>query len=317
MNSRRLPAGYQIQNYKIERFLGEGTFGITYKAVDLNLNRPVAIKEFIPNEFSIRSDDGDVEPRNAECENIYRDGLLNYVKEAQALACFKHENIVQVYTFLRHHKTAYIIMEYVEGVTFSEWLRQNPNPAEESLIAIIRPILDGLHEVHEIGLLHRDIKPANIYICNNNRPVLLDFGAVKHSLPEGRTQELSAVILTQGYAPPEQYGKSGQGPWTDVYAVGVCLHLAVTGHKVKDAVERTSHVVNGMPDPQPSLRDVDLRNNYSTHFLNAIEQAIKLNSKDRIQNALSFKNKLINLSNQSTSSQESGTDYQENEQSWF
>ncbi|MFK7857677.1 MAG: SUMF1/EgtB/PvdO family nonheme iron enzyme [Granulosicoccus sp.] len=295
MNSKGLPPGYQIHNYRIEQILGEGGFGLTYKAVDLNLNRQVAIKEYMPAGIAIRSSSGDVEPLNAECEERYEDGLMSYVREAQALAQFEHHNIVKVYTFLRHHKTAYIIMEYVDGMTFSEWLRQNPRPTEAELIAIVSPILSGLHELHKVDLLHRDIKPSNIYICLNNRPILLDFGTVGNSMASDETKDQSLIQLTEGYAPPEQYGKSGQGPWTDIYAVGACLYLAATGQMVTNAIERTKQVSSGHIDPQPGMRNVSLRNNYSDHFLNAIEQAISLNPTDRVEDALSLKNRLENV----------------------
>ncbi|MFK8083363.1 MAG: SUMF1/EgtB/PvdO family nonheme iron enzyme [Granulosicoccus sp.] len=298
MNNKSLPLGYQIHNYRIEQILGEGGFGITYKAVDLNLNRLVAIKEYMPDGIAVRSLAGDVEPLNAECEKKYQDGLMNYVREAQALAQFEHHNIVKVYTFLRHHKTAYIIMEYVDGMTFSEWLRKHPMPTEAELITLMAPILSGLHELHTVDLLHRDIKPSNIYICLNNRPILLDFGTVGNSMPSEQVKNQAAIQLTEGYAPPEQYGKSGQGPWTDVYAVGACLHLAVTGHMVKNAIERRRQVASGNSDPQSSLKTVALRNNYSDHFLEAIDQAISLEPKDRIESALNLKNHLQNIKSQ-------------------
>ena len=300
MNSKSLPSGYQIQNYRIEQVLGEGGFGITYKAVDLNLNRPVAIKEFMPGGIAVRSDNGDVEPAQANYGDIYHEGLISFVKEAQALARFEHGNIVKVYTFLRHHNTAYIIMEYVDGMTFSEWLRQHPTPSEAELITIASPILAGLHELHKVGLMHRDIKPGNIYICRDNRPILLDFGAVGDLAPTDRTGELSVIKLTEGYAPPEQYGKSGQGPWTDIYALGACLVLGVTGKKLSNAMERIAEVFGGNEDPQPRLKDATLLSNYSDHFLDAIDQAISLDPKDRIESALKFKNRLENIKSAST-----------------
>ncbi|MFK7856713.1 MAG: SUMF1/EgtB/PvdO family nonheme iron enzyme [Granulosicoccus sp.] len=301
MSSESLPTGYQLHNYRIEQVLGEGGFGITYKAVDLNLNRVVAIKEFMPRAYAARSDTGDVEPRNADCEVLYQKGLMSFVKEAQALALFEHVNIVKVNAFLRHHNTAYIIMEYVDGMTFSEWLRQNPMPSQSDLLSILSPILSGLHELHKVDLLHRDIKPSNIYICHNDRPLLLDFGAVRYSMFSDHSEEPSVVMLTEGFSPPEQYGKSGQGPWTDVYAVGACLHLAVTGRKVINAMERYTESLNGGSDPQPNLADTALRKDFSDYFLGAITQAISLNSKDRIQGALQLNNRLLGAESENTS----------------
>ena len=304
MNSERLPTGYQLQNYRIDEILGEGGFGITYKATDLNLNRVVAIKEYIPLGSASRSNTGDVVPSNPDFEEAYQQGLQRFVEEAQALALFEHDNLVKVKSFLRQHNTAYIIMEYVDGMTFSEWLRQNPKPSEDKLLALVTPILNGLHELHKAKLLHRDIKPSNIYICANDRPILLDFGAVRNSMRSDQNKELSVIQYTEGYAPPEQYGKSGQGPWTDVYAVGACLHLAVTGEKVTNAMERFAAVQNGEPDPQPQIQDIALRDDYSAHFLDAIEQAISLNRKERIDGALTLKNRLLNIDPLSTANDE-------------
>ena len=295
VNSECLPTGYQLQNYRIEQILGEGGFGLTYKATDLNLNRVVAIKEYIPLGVATRSSTGDVVPINADYEETYQQGLMRFVEEAQALALFEHDNLVKVKSFLRQHNTAYIIMEYVDGMTFSAWLRQNPKPSEDALLGIMLPILDGLHELHKIGLLHRDIKPSNMYICANDRPILLDFGAVRNSMRSDQNRELSVIQYTEGYAPPEQYGKSGQGPWTDVYAVGACLHLGVTGEVVVNAMERFTEVQSGDPDPQPSINNATLRDDYSEHFLEAIEQAISLNRKERIGDALNLKNRLLNI----------------------
>ncbi len=295
VNSERLPTGYQLQNYRIEEILGEGGFGLTYKATDLNLNRVVAIKEYMPLGVATRSNTGDVVPTNSENEETYQQGLQRFVEEAQALALFEHDNLVKVKSFLRQHNTAYIIMEYVDGMTFSEWLRLNPKPTEDALIGIMSPILNGLHELHQTGLLHRDIKPSNIYICANDRPILLDFGAVRNSMRSDQNKDLSVVQYTEGYAPPEQYGKSGQGPWTDVYAVGACLYLGVTGEVVTNAMERFTEVQSGNADPQPSIDDAVLRDDYSQHFLDAIEQAISLDRKERISDALNLKNRLQNI----------------------
>jgi len=299
VNSERLPTGYQLQNYRIDEILGEGGFGITYKATDLNLNRIVAIKEYIPLGTATRSSTGDVVPSKADFEEAYQQGLQRFL--------FEHSNLVKVQSFLRQHNTAYIIMEYVDGMTFSDWLKQNPEPSEDKLLALVTPILNGLHELHKAGLLHRDIKPSNIYICANDRPILLDFGAVRNSMRSDQNKELSVIQYTEGYAPPEQYGKSGQGPWTDIYAVGAVLHLAVTGDKVTNAMERFTEIQNGEPDPQINIRDIALRDDYSEHFLDAIEQALSVNRKERIEGALALKNRLLNIDTLESDEEEPAT----------
>jgi serine/threonine protein kinase len=220
------------QQYLIGRVLGSpGGFGITYLAWDIRLERKVAIKEYLPREWASRdANHSTVVPHSREAGEYFRFGLDQFLTEARLLAKFDdHPNVVRVRTFFTENETGYMVMDYYQGMTLAEYLAQQGGKLPpETVLAIMLPLLSGLREVHEHGVLHRDIKPQNIYLTEQGRPLLLDFGAARVAVRE-RTQSLS-VVLTEGFAPHEQYDSHGkQGPWTDIYACAATLYMMLTG----------------------------------------------------------------------------------------
>ena len=222
-------------NYLIGRVLGRpGGFGVTYLGWDQHLARRVAIKEFLPRELAGRGPDQvTVVPHSQEDAEVFRHGLAQFQREARTLAQLDHPNIVRVMQVLEANGTAYLVMEYYEGLTLAEYLTSKGErlPAEDAL-ALLRPMLDGLAAVHAKGFLHRDIKPQNVYLARTEhggtRPILLDFGAARQAVGE-RSQSVS-ILGTPGYAPFEQYNsRDQQGTWTDVYAAAAVLYRMVTG----------------------------------------------------------------------------------------
>ncbi|MBU0499294.1 MAG: SUMF1/EgtB/PvdO family nonheme iron enzyme [Gammaproteobacteria bacterium] len=234
--------------YRIERVLGEGGFGITYPARDQRLERTVVIKEYLPAEMGARASDSiTVRPRtNREAD--YRHGLERYLDEAKALARFTHPNIVQILDHFEANGTAYIVMNYEAGQTLEERL-QDPRPLDQGqILELIVPLLQGLEKVHQAGLLHRDIKPGNIYLRDEGGPLLIDFGAARHALLDV-SKSLSAIV-SQGYAPPEQYSSHGkQGPYTDLYALGAVLYRLITGQVPIESVVRSHQLNEDEADP--------------------------------------------------------------------
>jgi formylglycine-generating enzyme required for sulfatase activity len=229
--------------YLVGRPLGKpGGFGITYLALDLNLNTRVAIKEYLPRELAGRDTDRrTVMPHSREDQELFSFGLGQFLQEARTLARFSHPNVVRVRSFFEENGTAYLVMDYYEGMTLAEYQQQQGGRLpEKQALDIMMPILDGLREVHEEGFLHRDIKPQNIYLAkgkNGVSPILLDFGAARFAMGE-RSRSLS-VVLTPGFAPFEQYHKKGnQGAWTDIYACAATLYHLVTGTVPPEATER-------------------------------------------------------------------------------
>ena len=227
--------------YLIGRVLGKpGGFGITYLALDTKLETRVAIKEYLPRDLAGRdAGHATISAHSTEDGEFFRYGLTQFLQEARTLAQFDHANIVRVRNFFEENGTGYLVMDYYDGVTLADYLAQQPQGKlpEKTAIGILMPILDGLREVHAKNFLHRDIKPQNIYLTTGNRPILLDFGAARQAMGE-RSRSLS-VVLSEGYAPYEQYHRRGeQGPWTDIYACAAVLYHAVAGEAPPPATER-------------------------------------------------------------------------------
>jgi serine/threonine protein kinase/HAMP domain-containing protein len=249
---RRLPLalapGFRLHEYRVERVLGQGGFGITYLATDVHLNAMVAIKEYLPEEIAFRTGDRSVSPNASEHRDRYREGLESFLVEARTLATFRHPAIVRVARFFEAHRTAYMVLEYEEGSPFKTWWPAHRGIGEAGLVELLLPLLDGLAAVHAAGFLHRDIKPDNIQVRRaDGRLVLLDFGSA------GQTVAVAgqgAVVVTPGYAPVEQYGMGQQGAWTDLYALGATLYWAVTGKKPPDAELRAANPRSYVPAAQ-------------------------------------------------------------------
>lgn len=239
--SHLVPGVVIADRYIIGTVMGHGGFGVIYQAWDEELGIRVAIKEYYPNGLVNRAPGtADVIILGGDKRLQYEAGLQRFLQEARTMAKFGNvPNIVHVYGFLEANNTAYIIMERLEGITLREYLGKLPDnkmPAEEA-IDIIREIGKALIAIHKGKVVHRDISPDNIFICDDGRIKLLDFGAARLSAGE-KTQTLS-VILKPGYAPPEQYRtKSRQGPRTDVYALAATLYRMITGKLPVESLDR-------------------------------------------------------------------------------
>lgn len=285
-----LRTGYRLAEYTIESVLGHGGFGITYLARDTSLGAQVAIKEYLPHEIANRENKTQVLPNpSREAVRDYQSGLKNFVKEARALARFKHPNIVRVLRFLEANGTAYMVMEYEEGQSLADYLKRNgPRLDEPMLLKVFIPILNGLHAVHEAEMLHLDIKPENIYLRKDDSPMLIDFGSARQG-----TAHLQKVALTHGYAPIEQYPDKGTpGPSTDVYAVGASMYRCVSGKKPDDALERYQAVLKYQVDPlTPAVKAG--RNGYQKLVLECIDWAMQVHQRDRPQSARELQDALM------------------------
>lgn len=291
-NKNSLHEGYLLHWYEIKRVIGRGGFGITYLAHDTNLDRYVAIKEFMPEDFAIRESDSTVHPKTGEQKNLYEWGLERFVKEARTLAKFNHPNIVHVLSVFEENNTAYMIMEYAQGEDLSKIYKKNPKFTEEQFLDTFIPVMDGLALIHNAGFIHRDIKPANIYICDNNSPLLLDFGSARQSIG-GKTKALTSLV-TFGYAPFEQYneGTGKQGPWTDIYALGASIYVGITGKKPIDALCRGgSFLETGLDTYQPV--SVIAKGEYSENFLLAVDNALMFKIDERPHDILLWADMLL------------------------
>ncbi len=280
--SLALRSGFQLHEYRIDKVLGQGGFGITYLATDINLNSRVAIKEFLPEEIAFRKNGQTVSAHSSKHRDRYKRGLDSFLIEGRTLASFRHPNIVRVARFFEAHQTAYMVLEYELGSSLKSWWSEHADMSEKDLARLLQPLLDGLAVVHATGFLHRDIKPDNIQVRSDDGSlVLLDFGSARQAV--GSSSEQSDVVVTPGYAPVEQYGEGAegeQGAWTDIYALGATLYWMLSGRKPIDAMERAAALARGA-DPLPSISQQVAAGRFSPDFLNAIDWALKLDRHQR------------------------------------
>ena len=226
-----------VDRYLIGRVLGEGGFGITYIGCDLRLELRVAIKEYYPATLvSRRAEESLCVRPYAGMEGSFEKGRLRFLTEARAMAKMdKTPEIVSVRDFFEENNTAYIVMEYLDGTTFKELVRQKGGRIEaEELLRLIEPLFGALSAMHEKGLIHRDISPDNLML-EHGAVRLLDFGCARESLAGNETM---TITLKHGYAPIEQYQRKGQGPWTDVYALSATIYYCLTGKVPPQALDR-------------------------------------------------------------------------------
>ena len=229
-----------IGRYVIQEVLGQGGFGITYLGIDKLYGNKVAIKEYYPQEIAMRKAQYEdvVTVTSIEEKNNYNKGKKRFLDEAQVMARFnKNEGIVKILDFFEANNTAYIVMEYLEGITLKQYLGKYGVIQFRNLIEMMLPLLEALIEIHSQGLIHRDISPDNIMVQHNGKLKLMDFGAARDYTESGNKS--LTVILKPGYAPPEQYQTHGvQGPWTDIYALCATIYKCLTGITPPDAIAR-------------------------------------------------------------------------------
>ncbi len=291
-----LPADHRLAEYTIESVLGHGGFGITYLAHDRTLGAQVAIKEYLPHEIANRDNQIAILPNpSREAVRDYHAGLKNFVKEARALARFKHPNIVRVLRFLEANSTAYMVMEYEQGTSLADYLKQQGQKLDEpTLLRIFIPILNGLHAVHEAGMLHLDIKPENIYLRQDGSPILIDFGSARQAISS--SGQMQRVALTHGYAPMEQYPDKGKpGPATDIYAIGASMYRCISGKHPEPALERYQAVLKYQVDPLTPATKIG-EGAYRQHLLECIDWALQIYPQDRPQSARELQDGLMGKS---------------------
>ncbi len=280
-----LPKGTQIAEFEIAGLVGEGGFGIVYLAHDRSLGRPVALKEYMPSSLASRTATGEVGVKSERYRETFEAGLRSFVTEARILARFDHPSMVKVYRFWQERGTAYMVMPYYRGMTLKAALTERgAAPDEPWLRRMLHPILDALECLHDAQCLHRDIAPDNILLLDDDeRPVLLDFGAARRVI--GEVTQALTVILKPGYAPIEQYAEipeMQQGPWTDVYALAAVAYYSISGKAPPPSVSR---IVN-----DSLVRAVDIgRGRYSERFLQAIDAALAVRPADRTPSIAAFR----------------------------
>ncbi len=274
-----LPPGTILNGkYMLGKVLGEGGFGITYLGWDINLQLKVAIKEYYPNGLVTRGTTSDckVTILTGKRSEIFQKGLNKFVDEARRLAKFWGlPGIVAVKDYFEANRTAYIVMEFAEGRTLKQLLASNEGLMDvDTVLTMMRPVMDALEMVHQSGMIHRDISPDNLMVDRKGKVKLLDFGAAR-SFMENDGKSLS-VMLKPGYAPLEQYSSNGeQGPWTDVYGLCATIYRAITGFVPLEVMERM------VKDELKKPSDYGVRIHPAQEA--AIMKGLTILKKDRIQ----------------------------------
>ena len=278
-----LPHGILLgETYRVGRVLGKpGGFGVTYLAWDIHLQNRVAVKEYLPRDIATRGSDSlNVAVEVAEQKANFDFGLEQFLAEARMLAKFDHPHIVRVRNFFRAFGTAYLVMDYYDGRSLGDYLSHVQQAVEpKAAVNLLAHILEGLQYVHDHGVLHRDVKPHNIYLASNGRSILLDFGAARQAAGE-RVESLS-VMLSEGYAPLEQYQKnSPQGPWTDIYGVAATLYRMLKNRPPPPALDRLGD--------DALERDLD----FSPELNKVLLKGLALHPENRYAVAMDFKKDL-------------------------
>ena len=288
-----LPSGTELGEYEVEAAIGQGGFGVVYRAKHRYLGTVVALKEYLPATVAVRIE-GRVCPRNLAVAADYEEGLRRFIDEARHLVQFRsHPGVVTCVGFFEERGTAYMAMEYEEGLPLSELLTKREaagHPLDEGeLLRLAGQVVESLAVVHQSAVLHRDIKPSNILIRrSDDRPVLIDFGAAKEDFVR---YTKSSAPHTQGYAAIEQMEADGKlGPWTDLYGLGAVLWRIVAGGNPPyeplvpvDALSRMAARFRGQEDPLPSARKLGA-GRFSIAVLEAIDQCLELEPAGRPAN---------------------------------
>ncbi len=282
-----LPEGTVLAGqFVIDEVLGQGGFGITYKATDHNTGEKVAIKEYYPDTMVSRTGTT-VIPYTGERQENFKYGLDCFLREAETLAKYVDtDGIVSIKSYFEENGTAYFVMEYVEGESFEDYIKEKGGKISyEEAKNVLLPVIDALSCVHKDGIVHRDVTPDNIFITKDGQVRLLDFGAARYSIGD-KSRSLD-VVLKHGYAPKEQYTRHGkQGPFTDIYTVGVCFYRAITGKLPVDSIDRLEEddVV------LPSTLGVKIE----PYEEEAILKAMAVQPADRFKSMEEFKAALLN-----------------------
>ncbi|MEO1138472.1 MAG: serine/threonine-protein kinase [Pseudomonadota bacterium] len=267
--------------YEIERHLIGGGFGMTYLARD-SLDRRVVIKECFPSAVCRRVN-GEVRPHKPDYQEQYQKVIRSFLREALRMAKFDHPNIVKVHQVFQENNTAYIAMDYVDGMDLLTMLEIDPGRLTDALIeSLLRETLNALAYVHELGMLHRDISPDNLLLDANNKLTMIDFGAAREETARQTRALTSVMSVKDGYSPHEFYYTDGdQQPSSDIYSVGATFYHLITGSAPPDCQKRVAALSSRTADPFKPLAKGKWT--YGASFLSAIDKALSISQKDRFQ----------------------------------
>ncbi|MBK6295515.1 MAG: serine/threonine protein kinase [Rhodoferax sp.] len=284
-----LPPDTMIGGYRIIRKLAAGGFGVVYLAID-GEGQQVAVKEYLPSSLATRAPGALLPQVQAEKLSLYRLGLKSFFEEGRSLAQISHASVVSVMNFFRENETVYMVMNYLEGAALQDFIitardQKQPKVFRESTIrSLFDEILRGLRIVHQHKMLHLDIKPANIFITDDNKSVLIDFGAAREVL--SKEGNFIRPMYTPGFAAPEMYRRdASMGPWTDIYAIGACIYACMQGYPPNEAPQR-------LEKDRITTALARLRGVYSDNLIEVVEWCMSLDPLSRPQSVFALQKEL-------------------------
>ena len=289
VNPSPLPPDTTIGGYRIIRKVAAGGFGLVYLALDADGQR-VAVKEYLPSSLATRAP-GELLPQvQPEKLSLYRLGLKSFFEEGRSLAQISHPSVVSVLNFFRENETVYMVMNYLEGAALQDFivtardLKQSKVFRESTIRSLFDEILRGLRIVHQHKMLHLDIKPANIFITDDNKSVLIDFGAARELL--SKEGNFIRPMYTPGFAAPEMYRRdASMGPWTDIYAIGACIYACMQGYPPNEAPQR-------LEKDRITVALARLRGVYSDNLIEVVEWCMSLDPLSRPQSVFALQKEL-------------------------
>jgi serine/threonine protein kinase len=284
-----LPPDTKIGGYRVVRKVAAGGFGVVYLAVDAE-GQKVAVKEYLPSSLATRAP-GELLPQvQPEKLSLYRLGLKSFFEEGRSLAQISHPSVVSVMNFFRENETVYMVMNYLEGASLQDFiitardLKQSKVFRESTIRSLFDEILRGLRIVHQHKMLHLDIKPANVFITDDNKSVLIDFGAAREVL--SKEGNFIRPMYTPGFAAPEMYRRDAtMGPWTDIYAIGACMYACMQGYPPSEAPQRLEK--DRIASTLARLRGV-----YSDNLIEVVEWCMSLDPLSRPQSVFALQKEL-------------------------
>ena len=283
--------------YKIEKVLGQGSFGITYLAEHTNLGKKVAIKEFFMKELNSRGEDGSI--TGMSDSSLSQNYCQKFKKEAINLSRLDHPNIVRVTDSFSENGTFYYVMDFIEGQNLNDYIKSHYIDEAEA-VSIIKSVADALIYMHEEKhMLHLDLKPGNVMRRNSDGHIfLIDFGLSKHFSEDGQPETSTTIGLgTAGYAPIEQGNRAKNGefrPTIDVYALGATFYKLLT----RETPPPASDLVSDDELLENKLREKGLSDN----LIEVVTEAMCPNVRKRTQSVREFRDALTDCSVQTPES---------------
>ncbi len=285
-----LPDGTLLMDgeFTITGQISRGGFGITYLARDNSLNRTVVIKECFPEAFCNRRDNCSVIVRSSTHQDQYKSIVHMFMREARSIAKMRHPNIVGVHRVFEDNHTAYMALDLIEGRDLKEIIEDDNRDLTPTQIRdMLFKVLDAIELVHAHDLLHRDISPDNILLDKWGNPFLIDFGAAREEASKKTRTVSTLMVVKDGYSPQEFYfAGSNQNESSDLYALAATFYHLISGEAPVNSQTRVAEIAVKNPDPCRPL--VGSFPEYDELFLAAIDKAMQIAPKDRLQSARSW-----------------------------